>query len=207
MRPNYVPEINTSKIAKALDGLYKTPSHVKDAVNIVGFVPSSAKRVLDAGCGTGRLTPHFQRKDVYYLGVDLADKLLEKAKNNCPDADLRIMDVRDLKLPSESFDAVLCINVLKHLHRHEVGKAFSELVRVSDKGATIIIRVPIIPETRSYDEYDQFLPEKVYYEDIAFHWSDIFRLADKHNLLITHPETFSTSKAPYVAPIIVFKKL
>lgn len=212
-RKDYIPYINKPNIATSLDGLYKTPAHVKDGVNIVKFVPSSARRVLDAGCGTGRLTPHFQElseskiEGVYYLGVDLADKLLDKAKKNYPEADLRVMDVRSLKLASGSFDAVLCINVLKHLHRHEVGFAFSELVRVSAKGATIIIRVPIIPETRSYDVYDKYLLDKIaYYEDIAFHWSDIFRLADAHNLVITHPESFLTSKAPYTAPIIVFKK-
>jgi len=205
VRKDYVPEINKPDVADALDKFYKSAPQVEDAINIASLIPPSAKSVLDVGCGTGRLVPHLQERE--YLGVDIADRLLEKAKENYPSSKFLLMNVLNLELPNESFDSILCINLLKHLHRKEVSKAFSELVRVCRKGGIIIIRVPIIPETRAYEEYDAFITAQgLDYEDIAFHWSDIFFLARKHGLVIKHPESFLTSKEPYVAPIIVLEK-
>ncbi len=233
LRKDYVPTINNPKNAEALAGLYNQPNHLTDAKNIVNLIPSSAAKVLDAGCGTGRLATVLNSEK--YFGVDLASHLLEKAKTNFPNHKFDLMNIKYLVFPDESFDAVLSITVLKHFHRKEVTGVFNELVRVCKKGGTIIIRVPIIPETRHYNVYDAFLPKNIDYEDIAFHWSDIFALANRdnlcsykspnycakflrlitmktpkiypsHNLTIVHPESFLTSKDPYTAPLIVFRK-
>jgi len=204
LRKDYVPTINNPKTAEALAGMYNQPNHLADAKNIISLIPSSAAKVLDAGCGTGRLATVLSSEK--YFGVDLASHLLKKAETNFPNHKFGLMAIKHLIFPDENFDAVLSINVLKHLHREEVTEAFDELVRVCKKGGTIIIRVPIIPETRDYSEYDAFLPKKIDYEDIAFHWSDIFALANRHNLTIVHPESFLTSKDPYTAPLTVFRK-
>jgi SAM-dependent methyltransferase len=208
VKKDYVPEINKPDIAEALDALYRRADYIEDAKRIVQYIPSSARKVLDAGCGTGRLAPYIQERGVEYVGIDPADLLLGKAKNNFPNLNFSQMNVLDLKFRSESFDGVLCINVLKHLHRHEVGKAFSEIVRVCRRGGTIIIRVPIIPETRSYAEYDDYITDQnLEYEDIAFHGSDILSLASENSITVVDPLKYSSQgDEPYTAPIIVLKK-
>ena len=128
LRKAYVPTINNPKTAEALAGLYNQPNHLTDAKNIVNLIPSSAAKVLDAGCGTGRLATVLNSEK--YLGIDLASQLLEKAKTNFPAHKFTLMDIKHLDLPDESFDAVLSINVLKHLHREEVTGAFDGLIRV-----------------------------------------------------------------------------
>src|SRR3989338_4162555 len=46
-------------------------------------------RVLDAGCGNGRLAGAFNEKKIYYLGVDNSEKLIATANENFLDSRLR----------------------------------------------------------------------------------------------------------------------
>jgi SAM-dependent methyltransferase len=52
----------------------------------------------------------------------------------------RHVDVTDIGLPDESFDAVICIHVLEHVQ--EDAKAISEMYRVLKKGGFALLQVP-----------------------------------------------------------------
>lgn len=70
-------------------------------------LPSGDRRsILDIGIGGGRTTgallPRFER----YVGVDYAAPLVEAARQRFPEADLRVMDARELPFEDE-FDCVL----------------------------------------------------------------------------------------------------
>jgi len=91
-------------------------------------------KILDVGCGNGRLIEAFMNKKVNYLGVDNSEKLIENAKknldsrlrgndkweaaarNNNSSYEFKIADVLELdKLPEHDFDYIFCIAVLHHL--------------------------------------------------------------------------------------------
>lgn len=73
-------------------------------------------RILDAGCGNGRLV-HFLDgvlPDYDYLGVDVSTKLLEKARTNAPTRTFEYADLTTFR-SSATFDIVACIAVVHHL--------------------------------------------------------------------------------------------
>ena len=71
-----------------------------------------ALRVLDAGCGTGRLAIELTRRGYRTLGVDLDPDMVERAGRKAPDLRWRVEDLAELDL-GETFEvAVMAGNIL-----------------------------------------------------------------------------------------------
>jgi SAM-dependent methyltransferase len=75
------------------------------------------KKILDAGCGNGRLNFWFAKNNFAgdYLGVDSSKNLIALARKNFPDRKFEIQDLLELQKP-DCADAVFCVAVLHHLH-------------------------------------------------------------------------------------------
>lgn len=77
---------------------------------------SRSSRILDAGCGTGRVGGELARRGHRVVGVDLDPELIEAARLDYPDGDWRLGDLSTLSLPGEEFDLIVCAgNVLPFL--------------------------------------------------------------------------------------------
>lgn len=87
------------------------------------------EKVLDLGCGNGRLLQIFKEIDVDYTGVDSSEKLIEIAKKTYPNTKFEVADALNLPFPSNHFDKVYSIAVLHHIPSHELRKYFLEGVR------------------------------------------------------------------------------
>jgi len=95
-------------------------------------------KILDVGCGNGRLVKAFENKKINYLGVDSSGELIELARENYVREIAKLVPskARDLrspstaprndkwvvgnileldKLPEKDFDYVFCVAVLHHL--------------------------------------------------------------------------------------------
>ena len=69
-------------------------------------------RVLDAGCGTGRLGAELARRGHQVVGVDI-DPVLVAAAPSVPGLRMRVADLAELQLDGERFDAAVAAgNVL-----------------------------------------------------------------------------------------------
>lgn len=71
-------------------------------------------RLVDLGCGTGRLCVHFAGKGFDCVGVDLSDEMLAKARENAAAAGVRAEFVRAnlvelADLPEKGFDYAACL--------------------------------------------------------------------------------------------------
>lgn len=98
--------------------------------------PRAGKRLLDAGCGTGRRLRATGWASV--TGVDLSPEMLEQARLTLsPDVRLLIGDVRALPLPDASADVSWCRLVIGHLD--ECRGAYAELARVTAAGGQVIV--------------------------------------------------------------------
>lgn len=72
-------------------------------------VELEGKRLLDVGCGTGNLLEYIRSKGIHvkYTGVDILDKMIEKALNKHLDADFFHMDIfKGNTFSQDSFDVV-----------------------------------------------------------------------------------------------------
>jgi len=116
-------------------------------------------RILDIGCGEGRHTiKACQQNNSMCVGADFGFKNLVETKNklkfhkacndlSCKSVDLSCMDVTNLPFCDNSFDIVICSEVLEHIPEDQ--KAFSELVRIVKPGKILAVSVP------------RFWPEKI----------------------------------------------
>ncbi|WP_285760268.1 class I SAM-dependent methyltransferase [Nocardiopsis ansamitocini] len=76
-------------------------------------------RVLDAGCGSGRVGGELAARGHTVVGVDVDPALIEAARTDRPGLDWRVGDLTELDLPAEGvpqpFDVVVCAgNVLPY---------------------------------------------------------------------------------------------
>jgi len=72
-------------------------------------------KVLDLGCGNGRLYDFLRPKEVTYLGIDHNSHLLDLARKNFPEAKFQLDDIMDLDLEEEAFDNVFCVAAFHHV--------------------------------------------------------------------------------------------
>lgn len=77
---------------------------------------SPGKKILDLGCGNGRLLDFFKDKQIEYLGVDTSKELLKHAQENHPGYKFKEGNLLELGKVSEiDFDYVFSIAVLHHI--------------------------------------------------------------------------------------------
>ncbi len=100
------------------------------------------KIILDAGCGTGRLTlkiAHFSPKLV--IGMDIQDSLTELPLQNKLQDNIEYLQGDLVKLPfkENQFDLVWCDGVLPYTYDYK--RALQRLVRALKKGGKIYIWV------------------------------------------------------------------
>lgn len=67
--------------------------------------PKKDEVILDLGCGTGRVTRIIADKGARVIGIDSSKKMIDKAKENCPDLEFHVGDGSDFHF-QEKFDAV-----------------------------------------------------------------------------------------------------
>lgn len=96
------------------------------------LIPMDAK-VLDAGCGYGRMSELFNN----YLGVDFSPDFIKLASEKYPNKDFMRANLKELPLKDKSFDWSICVSIKRmiqdNLGNEEWSKMEKELKRVSNK--------------------------------------------------------------------------
>ena len=111
--------------------------------------------LLDMGCGEGRHTiGAYIEKPVNSFGFDLSFKDLKIARERLNDFDVSYKkeicqfgagDINALPFKDESFDSVICSEVLEHVDSPE--DSIKELIRVLKPGGVLALSVPrFLPE-------------------------------------------------------------
>jgi len=98
--------------------------------------------VLDIGCGNGRAYQLFRGLAIEYEGIDVSERLIERAKAQVADllASFRVGSVLDLPYEDTTFDTVLAVAVLHHIpSRRYRRRALGEVFRVLKPGGHLLM--------------------------------------------------------------------
>ena len=99
-------------------------------------------KVLEAGCGTGRILIPLAKKGINCYGIDPSSNMLailEKKKNDL-NIELKKGDIEKIPYPGNTFDIVFTMHVLMHMTSHK--KAIKEMYRVLKPGGKLIADFP-----------------------------------------------------------------
>ena len=121
---------------KVWDGYLKLPKFFSVSTKEVEDLFDSLKlkkgsRVLDLGCGYGKLSHLMTAKGYDVHAVDSSQKIINSIKN----ANFKIskQDARNLNFKGGYFDLVFTDGMLEHLKINDVKKVIKEELRVSNK--------------------------------------------------------------------------
>ncbi len=95
----------------------------------------TGRRVLEAGCGTGLILGRLAQHADSAWGVDLSPGMVRLAKQR--GLNVVLGSVTDLPFADASFDLVCSFKVLAHVP--DIGRAISELARVTRPGGQLVL--------------------------------------------------------------------
>lgn len=105
------------------------------------FKAKKGMKVLDVGCGTGIFSIKLAKLGCRVVGIDISDKMLEKAKEKAMVENLDIeflkMDACKLDFADETFDAAISVAVLEFVL--DYSKFLDEMFRVVKKNGRIVV--------------------------------------------------------------------
>jgi len=94
-------------------------------------------RVLELGCGTGRILGPLSEAAREAIGVDFAEGMVERARARGLDA--RLAELTELPFADASFDLTCSFKVLPHVP--DVRRAIAEAVRVTKQGGHLLLEL------------------------------------------------------------------
>jgi ubiquinone/menaquinone biosynthesis C-methylase UbiE len=108
---------------------------------------TGAEKILDAGCGEGFVVSYLlQGNDrLAITGIDCSPQAIEMARQMVPGVLFNVGDLREMPYSDDSFDLVMCLEVLEHLP--DPHKGLRELRRVTS--AHCLVSVPHEPFFRA----------------------------------------------------------
>lgn len=110
-------------------------------------------RVLEAGCGSAS---NLRLPDqVWLVGVDISEKQL--ARNTALHEKI-VGDIQRYEFPPDSFDAIICWDVLEHLAQPEL--ALRQFARAIKPGGSVILKLPNVLSLKGL--VTKFLPHKIH---------------------------------------------
>lgn len=98
--------------------------------------------VLDVGCGNGVISRSLGEQGFHVKGIDISEKTIEKARslNKFPNVKFEVKSAEQLVADGQRYHAVICSEVLEHLHQPE--KLLKVLYQSLTQDGILIVTVP-----------------------------------------------------------------
>lgn len=112
----------------------------------VALVQVNAGTVVEIGCGEGYLIPTLSKYSDRVVAVDVSEKMLNTAKSyfSFPNTAFMLDDItspQHQELTTAQYDWVICLEVLEHLPKWDVG--VRNLIRLIRPGGMLLISMPV----------------------------------------------------------------
>ena len=99
-------------------------------------VKDKAGKILEAGCGAGRILRYYHDRGYNIIGIDFIDVAISKLKDVDPTLHAEVGDITNLSFADRSFKYVLAFGLYHNLE-HGLDKAILETHRVLEKDGLV----------------------------------------------------------------------
>lgn len=138
---NYLIQKTREDYDKIAGDFSRTRAYLWDDLRRFASYVKEGDRVLDFGCGNGRLSELFSGfENICYVGVDQSDKLIDLARAKYPTGEF--LNVKSLRLPfpDASFDSIFSVAVLHHIpSARKRDELLTEFFRVLKPGGVLVV--------------------------------------------------------------------
>lgn len=93
-------------------------------------------RILEAGCGAGRILRYYKNRGYDIVGIDFIKSAVEKLKEIDPELNVEVGDITRLRFEENSFKYVLSFGLYHNLE-HGLDRALRETYRVLEPGGKV----------------------------------------------------------------------
>lgn len=119
---------HSRRYAKRWDDMVAEGVDIDGEARLVDAMALRGARILDVGCGQGRMGAYLAARGHRVTGVDLDPHLVERAREACPDAEWEVADLADDGWAAGPFDlAVSAGNVLAFVDPADRGAVLRNL--------------------------------------------------------------------------------
>lgn len=108
---------------------------------LVDGLDLEGRSVLEALSGSGHATEFLLKKKALVTGLDISDEAIASFKARWPKCEAICASITESGLPGESFDCIVVVMGLHHLHPH-LSEALREMHRLLRKGGTFCFTEP-----------------------------------------------------------------
>ncbi|CAD6492193.1 MAG: Methyltransferase domain protein [Candidatus Argoarchaeum ethanivorans] len=110
---------------------------------ILRSLNKGSENILELACGRGETMKILQsnKHKFYSVGADIFESDLKEAKRNKTHDEYVLCDVRKLPFKENSFDIVLCMELIEHFERENGMKLIEEMEKIAKK--QVIITTPV----------------------------------------------------------------
>jgi GT2 family glycosyltransferase/tetratricopeptide (TPR) repeat protein/2-polyprenyl-3-methyl-5-hydroxy-6-metoxy-1,4-benzoquinol methylase len=124
------------------DRLSFDPSYFDHArPEVAELVPKGARRILDVGCGAGRLGELLKtRQGAHVTGIEMNPRAAEAARSRVDEVILGDVESAEVAPGEGGFDCVVCADVLEHLRKPE--RLLSRIGKWLALGGSLVASVP-----------------------------------------------------------------
>lgn len=115
--------------------------HLAESIKIL-MEDKDLKKVLDVGCGTGRLVKFLNEKGFTAIGCDKEKEAVKQAQKINKRQTITKASAIKLPFKSQTFDLVIGVSLIEHLDKIETPKFLKEAFRVLKSGGFIFLITP-----------------------------------------------------------------
>lgn len=155
-------------------------------------------KILEIGCGAGRLTNYLTKKRFNAIGIDISSTLITEGCIHYPDAIIFIASGDDMPIKDFTFDIVLSFDVLEHIP--DVDTHINEVRRILKPGGFYLLQTPNKLTNVPFEiiKNNSFTKYKKYHCSLQTYWS-------LKKLLISHGFGVKFKKIPVMNDFIYQK--
>ncbi len=128
-------ELNKQSYNKIAELFASTRGYIWGDINLLINYVKAGDKVLDVGCGNGRLGKSLKvkGKSIGYIGIDNSEKLIEQARRAYSDIKFEVADILEFGASNwalESFDVVFMNSVLNHFPKDKQTQVLRNVKKV-----------------------------------------------------------------------------
>jgi ubiquinone/menaquinone biosynthesis C-methylase UbiE len=137
---------------QGMDDLTDKPFDRDILVEFARRVGSSGK-VLDLGCGPGRVTRFLHEQGPDTTGIDLSPEMVATARSRFPELRFEMASMFELPYPDGAMDGLVAMYSIIHIPRADQPALFRELRRVLAPGGWLLLAFHLGQQDRHVEEW------------------------------------------------------